>query len=153
IVPLVESRSGVIELPVAVQAPRDICKGKLLVVIDDDPLVLNGTGGLLRSWGCQVVTGETDHAALTGLATHNCAPDLIISDFRLPGGKSGMDAIRRIGNALGTPIPAFLISGDTKPEVLGEARGAGYHLRHKPVEPMAIRAMLSQALREGCRSA
>ena len=32
--------------------------GKLVVVIDNDPLVLDGMGGLLRSWGCQVVTGE-----------------------------------------------------------------------------------------------
>jgi hypothetical protein len=25
---------------------------KLVVVIDDNPLVLEATGGLLRSWGC-----------------------------------------------------------------------------------------------------
>ena len=31
---------------------------KLVVVIDDDPLVLEATGGLLRSWGCQVVAAE-----------------------------------------------------------------------------------------------
>src|SRR5437868_4519073 len=31
-------------------------KGKLVVVIDDDHLVLEATAGLLRAWGCVVVT-------------------------------------------------------------------------------------------------
>ena len=54
-----------------------------------------------------------------------------------------MSALRRAFNA---SIPAFLISGDTDPERLREARASGYHLLHKPVRPMALRAMLSQFL-------
>ena len=37
---------------------RSALDAKLVVVIEDDPLVLEATAGLLRSWGCQVVPSE-----------------------------------------------------------------------------------------------
>jgi signal transduction histidine kinase len=148
VVPTVPARPEVVELPAPGRVVPDICAGKLLVVIDDDPLVLVGMGGLFRSWGCRVVTGETESAALNGLTGHKHPPDLIISDYHLPEGKSGIGAIERVRSAFCTPIPAFLITGDTNPEALREARANGYHLLHKPVPPMALRAMLNQILRK-----
>jgi len=40
------------------------------------------------------------------------------------------------------------VSGDISAERLREARARGYHLLHKPVRPMALRAMLSQMLKK-----
>jgi CheY-like chemotaxis protein len=37
---------------------------KIVVVIDDNPLVLEATGGLLRSWGCCVVAAKSCDEAL-----------------------------------------------------------------------------------------
>ena len=54
----------------------------------------------------------------------------------------------RLREALGPDIPAFLISGDTAPERLREARASGHHLLHKPVRPMRLRAMVSQLLQK-----
>jgi hypothetical protein len=39
-----------------------------------------------------------------------------------------------------------LISGDTAPERLREARASGYHLLHKPVQPAKLRALLIHLL-------
>jgi hypothetical protein len=44
-------------------------------------------------------------------------------------------------------IPAFLISGDTDPATLHEAKAKGFFLLHKPVNPMALRAMFNQAIK------
>jgi two-component system, sensor histidine kinase len=41
-------------------------------------------------------------------------------------------------------MPAFVMSGDTAPERLREARESGHHLLHKPVQLMKLRAMVSQ---------
>ena len=41
-----------------------------------------------------------------------------------------------------------MISGDTDPERLREARAMGHHLLHKPVDPMILRAMLNQLLKQ-----
>jgi signal transduction histidine kinase/CheY-like chemotaxis protein len=137
------------ELAVAPRAMSDPASGKLIVVIDDDALVLDGMRGLLCSWGCRVVTAESDSAVLASLAGEQRRPDLVISDFRLGDGKTGIETIRRLRSAFSAPIPAFLITGDIAPERLREARASGLHLLHKPVGPMALRAMLNQLLRGG----
>jgi CheY-like chemotaxis protein len=132
-------------------ASPDRTNGKLVVVIDDDPLVLGSTGGLLRGWGCTVVAGSSGGDALDGLPGgvpgQQRSPDLIISDFRLSDGKTGIDAIAEIRGAFPDAIPAFLVSGDTSPQLLHDARAHGLHLLHKPVNPMTLRAMLNRMLR------
>lgn len=149
-VPTVAPCAEVVALRAPVRAPLDNSHGKLVVAIDDDPLVLEGMHGLFRSWGCRVVTGASADAALAGLAKHDQTPDLIVTDYRLPDGTTGIDAIAQLRSAFGSPIPAFLISGDVSPERLHEARANGYHLQHKPVDPMQLRAMFNQLLRKGC---
>jgi CheY-like chemotaxis protein len=126
----------------------DRTNGKLVVVIDDDPLVLDSTCGLLRSWGCTVVTGSSGGGTLTALLDHRRPPDLIISDFRLSDGKTGIDAIAELRSAFAEPVPAFLVSGDTSPEPLHEARDSGFLLLHKPVDPMRLRAVLNRVLKK-----
>jgi CheY-like chemotaxis protein len=147
VVPLVTTRAEVVEQAVPILIPIDIASGKLVVVVDDDLLVLDGMGGLLRTWGCRVVTASSDVGAIDGLAEHPHAPDVIISDYRLTNGKTGIDVIERMRREFSTPIPAFLISGDTNPEPLHHARSGGFHLLHKPVDPMTLRAMLNRMLK------
>jgi CheY-like chemotaxis protein/anti-sigma regulatory factor (Ser/Thr protein kinase) len=139
---------------VTAQAPLDAPRalvdsehGKLVMVIDDNELVRDGTRGLLKSWGCLVVTAESEDTAMAGLADQDRQPDLIISDYHLAHGKSGFELIDRLRHACGRPIPAFLISGDTAPERLREARANGYYLLHKPVSPMRLRSVVSQLLK------
>jgi CheY-like chemotaxis protein len=130
------------------QAAVDQAMGKSVVVIDDDALVLDGMRGVLKGWGCDVVTATSEDAALAALSKGERPPDIIISDYRLNDGKTGFDAIERIRRAFGAPIPAFLISGDTAPERLREARASGYYLLHKPVLPITLRAVVSQLLKD-----
>ena len=73
--------------------------------------------------------------------------DLIISDLRLADGENGIEVIERLRKALGTPVPAFVISGDTAPERLREASAGGYHLLQKPVSPMTLRTTLNRLLK------
>jgi signal transduction histidine kinase/CheY-like chemotaxis protein len=127
-----------------VAAPNHL-SGKLIVVIDDDVLALEGTGGLLRSWGCRVVTAQSDREALTKL--NGTAPDLIVSDFHLQDGRTGLDAIGALRERFGDGIPAFLVSGDISQQRLRETGANTHHLLHKPVNPMALRAMISSLLK------
>ena len=116
-------------------------------MIDDDPSVRAGMAGLFESWGCRVAAGSSDQLSLSGLAEHSERPDLIISDFRLPHGRTGIDIITSLRSAHRAQIPAFLISGDTNAEPLREAQASGLQLLHKPITPMALRAMFNQLLR------
>lgn len=147
-VPMVAAADHV-AIPQITAAPRSLAADdKLIVVIDDDPLVLDGMGSLIRSWGCGVVTGDNDAAVLAGLVGRGARPDAIISDYRLRNGKTGIEAIARLREAVAAPIPAFLMSGDTDREVVRHAEESGFALLHKPVEPAALRAMLAEALKQ-----
>jgi signal transduction histidine kinase/CheY-like chemotaxis protein len=148
----VEAPAANTKPPVPMRAPLGRSGGKIIAVIDDDPLVLEGMGGLFRSWGYRVVTGGTDDAALAGLCEHENPPDLIISDYRLTDGRTGVEVIERLRNTLCANIPAFLISGDTNPRLLRECRLDGYHMLHKPVDPMALRAIVTQLLKAAAHS-
>jgi CheY-like chemotaxis protein len=123
-------------------------EGKVILVIADAPIVLEGMGGLLGKWGYSVLTAGSDEAALTRLAERQQRPDLIISDYHLASGKTGSRAIEQINAAFGSSIPAILISGDTAPEPLRDAQDRGYILLHKPVEPMRLRAVIHEIFRD-----
>ncbi len=148
LVPWEAARPEATEPPSPLQEIVDPFRNKLVVVIDDDALVLEGIGGLLRGWGCHVVAGESADAALARLRDRTRCPDLIISDFRLSGRENGIEAIEHLRRAFRIRIPAFLISGDTAPERLREAAAGGYHLLHKPVPPITLRAMLTRFLKD-----
>jgi signal transduction histidine kinase/DNA-binding NarL/FixJ family response regulator len=145
--PLAPSQPQSIENAIARKAISDPVSGKLILVIDNDVPVLDAMRGLLRSWGCRVVTAESDNSVLASLAAAKLRPDLVISDFRLSDGRTGIEIIGRLRSAFGAPLPAFLISGDIASERLREARAMGLHLLHKPVGAMALRAMINQLLR------
>jgi two-component system, sensor histidine kinase len=132
------------------QAIIDVIRGKLVVVVDNDARVLEGMGGLLRNWGCRVVTAATPEAALTEVKRigREARPDLIIADYHLAVGQSGITAIAKLLEAYGA-VPAIGMSGDTAPERLCEARESGHHLLHKPVQPITLRAMMNRLLKCG----
>ncbi len=123
-------------------------EGKVILVIGDAPIVLEGTGGLLGKWGYSALTAGSDEAALIRLAERQQRPDLIISDYHLASGKTGIRAIEQINAAFGSSIPAILISGDTAPEPLRDAKDRGYILLHKPVDPMRLRAVMHEFFRD-----
>ena len=113
---------------------------KLVVVIDDDPLVLEATAGLLNSWGCEVVTAETYSAALDQLVGLHRRPDLIICDYRLSEGNNGIDVIEGLRSVY--EIPALLISGDPLVPNDDEKPGSSYCLLQKPLDASRFRAAL-----------
>ncbi len=121
--------------------------GKFILVIDDDPLVRDGMLGLLRSWGCIVAVAKSEAEALRKVADRG-PPDLIIADYRLAHADTGFELIEAIRCSCGTRTPAFLISDDIAPERVWEARAGGFHLLHKPVAPMILRAIVNQLLKD-----
>lgn len=146
-VPMVEAgASAASPLPLPDNAERlDLLRDRLVVLLDDDPMVLDATGSLLSGWGCIVVTARAVQEAL--LILDGKVPDLIISDYHLGQDHSGIDSIAHLRQVYQSEIPAFLISGDIALERLREAKASGHHLLHKPVNPMVLRAMMHTLLK------
>ena len=145
LVPRVPARVAVRSDPTSAVRVVDAVTGKLIVVIDDDALVLDAMHGILTSWGCDVVTASSAESALLPLNGRH--PDLVISDYRLAEGRTGIEAIETLRARIGAAIPAFLMSGDTAPDRLREAAQGDYFLLNKPVAPITLRAMLNRLLK------
>ena len=126
------------------QAVRAGASAKLILVIDDDPLVLEAMGGLFRLWGYDVLTAATERAARARLAERRRAPDLIVCDYHLSGGATGIEAIERLRGA--QRIPAFLITSDVAGAELAQADAGGIHVVRKPADAKVLRAMLRRLL-------
>jgi two-component system, sensor histidine kinase len=146
-VPLVAERRELAEARPASAMSADPAPGKVIMVIDDDALVLDSMRGLLLRWGCIVATAASGREALARLAKLGRPADLIVSDYRLADGKSGIETIELLRGTLGVSTPAFLISGDTGPERLRDASTSGFLLLHKPVSAMTLRAVLNRFLK------
>ena len=81
------------------------------------------------------------------IATLSRRPDLIICDYRLRDGENGIIAIKRLQSKYNERIPAVLITGDTAPDRLREARESGLILLHKPVAEIKLRATVGNLMR------
>jgi PAS domain S-box-containing protein len=122
----------------------DTHEGKgLILVIDDEVTILRGLKVVLESWGYVVITATSEAEAMILLEEQPYGPDLIVADYRLRLGRTGIQAIRNIRVRYGNrSIPSILITGDTDPDRLQEAEASGYRLLHKPVAPPLLRSVL-----------
>lgn len=146
IVPLGD-KSKIIDASDASQKSKDI-SGALVLMIEDDAPILDGTLAVLRDWGCAVLGMLSIDDAIDFLSDADDIPDIILTDFQLGDGHTGVEAIKRIQTICGRAIPAILITGDTSSERLQEARSSRYPLLHKPVAPDELRALISHTLIE-----
>lgn len=120
----------------------DLLAGTVIALVEDEADVRAAMTLLLESWGCQVVAAEDAGALLAALARGAPTPDLAIADYRLRLNQTGAEALCQIEGHLGHPLPGLIITGDTAPERLQEARDSGRALLHKPVRPARLRATL-----------
>ena len=124
--------------------------GRRILVLEDDADSRQALCGLLASWGCAVVEASDLAAALAllpGAGTAAAPIDALVVDLRLPGADDGMAAIARLREALGSPVPALLVTADAhQAEVQQRATAAGLPLLSKPIAPMKLRAFLQSHL-------
>ncbi len=125
--------------------PRTSCIRILL--IDDDETVRLGTQQQLSTWGFECNAVEFIEAAQS--IAREYPPNMVISDYRLRENRTGAEAIIALREQLGNPhLPALLITGDTSPERINEARSYGIPLLHKPVEPSKLYRAIVEALEQ-----
>jgi len=147
-VPVATSTVGALQPAPLPQLTSPNLSGFFVVVVDDDLAILEGMRKLCESWGCRVLADSSETGLLEQFASQDARPDAIIADYRLSGGSNGVQVIDRIKARFGKDIPGILISGDTAVESLRHAEASGYPLLNKPLQPAALRSLLSFLLRE-----
>ena len=121
----------------------DVRPERLAVVIDDEAIILAGMEIMLETWGYSVVAAEDAETALKALAAAPI-PSVIVSDYRLRNGVSGVDAVRAVRDLSGTRVPAIILTGDTGAGLTAAAQRDGLTVLHKPVQPAELRRHLDR---------
>jgi signal transduction histidine kinase len=132
--------------PGALRSPIGLTlEGRLIVVVEDEAAVREGLVVLLQAWGASVVAFETVDAVEAWLAEPGPqVPDLLLVDYRLPQGRTGIDALAALRARWPRQrLPAILVTGSSLSGHEDEAERHDYHLLIKPVLPNRLRAMIA----------
>jgi len=123
---------------------------KRVLVVDDEPKIVEVVGDYLRSAGFSV-TYAADGERAVALARAR-PPDLVVLDLGLPG-LDGLDVARDLRRASPVPIIMLTARGAETDRVLGLELGADDYLV-KPFSPRELLARVRAVLRraEGLQS-
>jgi len=128
----------------AIKVSYDRLASKNILIIDDDESILKATKSLVTNWKCHAeIASDFDNASTI---CKYFTPDIIISDFRLRDHVTGIDVIEQLRLQLGFKVPAILITGDTAPDRLRQAKESELILLHKPVKPAKLRVAINMTL-------
>ncbi|MDQ6640146.1 MAG: ATP-binding protein [Pseudomonadota bacterium] len=119
--------------------------GKLIVIVEDEPAVREGLEVLLVGWGATIVSLDSVGAARAwaGSADAAAPPSLVIADYRLDDGETGVAAIAAVRERFGREVPALVVTGSSMTGHDKEALEHDFHLLIKPVLPNKLRAMIA----------
>lgn len=121
----------------------------LIVLIEDDVDVANAWGMLLEAEGYRLAMAASAPEARALVKYLDVMPTLLISDFHLLDGSTGVEAVSEIRKYYDSNIPAFIVSGDTS-KVVEDARALeNSTLMSKPVSTERLLAAARIATRTG----
>jgi len=119
-------------------------QGAVVLVVDDDAEVRDATRDLLISWKCAVVTAGSLDEAIDVAEDEDI--DMIVADYDLGDGHTGLDVIDALNGNPGERIRALIITGDVNPGDLGRLREGPYPVLSKPVAPVMLRSSLHKLM-------
>jgi len=117
-----------------------------VLVIDNDESMRESLSTLLLGWGLEVRVGQRAEDALA--ACRDRMPDLLVVDYHLDGGRTGLALIEAL-RAAEIDLPTIMISADHASDVRQAARQAGCEFLHKPIRPLALKSLARRLIRSG----
>ncbi|WP_234681284.1 hybrid sensor histidine kinase/response regulator [Bradyrhizobium monzae] len=116
-------------------SPAGIAVG--IMVVEDEKDILDVMVHLLTLQGHRVYAGRSAAEVLQrhaeAMMAGDAPVDLIVADYRLGDGVTGLDAIEALRADIGRRVPAVIVTGDTSPSRIKEATASGHRILHKPV--------------------
>lgn len=113
-------------------------RGVYVLYVEDDDLVRHTSCAIFDSYGLRYEAASDMDELLALLATMERRPDLLVSDYRLPGGKTARDVVRALESVFGE-TPTLVLSGEGRNENLANP---AWTVLAKPVgTALMLRAM------------
>jgi len=119
-------------------------KGRTVLLVEDDERIRRALTLMLKRWGVRVVAVSSTEELAIRLTRLRSKPHAVLTDYRLPGGVTGRTVVELVRRRW--DVPGVILTGDTAPERLNEAKSLGCRLLHKPVEPVDLVQALSEVI-------
>lgn len=148
-VPLAERQQAMPSRSVDSGAISETGQEALVLLIEDDRSVTQAWTLLLRAEGYRVVTAESADEALAAVRAGEESPQLIISDYHLKDGSTGVQAVAAVREHFSRDIPVFIVSGDTSKVVDGARQVSNSLLLAKPVNSDELLEKAAKVLASG----
>ena len=116
-----------------------------ILLVEDDAAVRAATRMLLRVEGYRVTAVASRAEALRHVGEGN-AIDLLISDYHLSDGETGIQVIAALREALGIPLKAVLMTGDTSSAIKELPRDPLLRVASKPIAAEEMLTLLRALL-------
>ncbi len=123
-----------------VSTGRDL-EGLGIVCVDNDPMILEGMLQLLSTMGAQA-RGASNRAELLGLFNEGVRPDIVLADYHLDEGDTGLNAVLEARQRSGWDLPCIIISADDSDVIKDRAKAVGFRFLSKPVNAARLRALI-----------
>ncbi|WP_408588886.1 chemotaxis protein CheB [Novosphingobium sp.] len=120
---------------------RRRCK---IVVVEDDADVLDLLEQLLKSDGHIVRTAPDAAAALKLISGGAIQPEVLLTDYNLPGGENGLDLLTQLRARLPQRLPAIILTGDISAATLAAIAAHDCVQLSKPVKPRELAAAIER---------
>ena len=143
-VPIVREQTASTVAETDDETPWADVSGMFILIIDDDPETCFATEALFSGWGCHVVSGNSPDVVLENLRLHLRTPDLILADYQLANGMTGVGALQRVRRHLEDTIPAILMTGDLTIRQTHLAYVDRVTLLYKPVNAESLRRAVAE---------
>jgi signal transduction histidine kinase len=139
-------RAALAPAPAARTQGPDRVAGATVVCLENDPAVLSALQALLREWGCNVIALRDRQSAESRLGNGAAVPDLMLIDYHLDGGVSGISVAQELRSAWRVDVPGIVITADHTQHAKQAAAIDGYQVLPKPIKPAALRALMNRML-------
>ena len=121
--------------------------GCRVLCVDNEVTVLEGMKALLSEWRCEVDIVSDLPSAIKVIEEQGIKPDIILADYQLDDGVTGLDVLNALNQGLEQAIPAIVITAHNTEDVRESATSQGYLFLPKPVKPAALRAVMTRLLK------
>jgi CheY-like chemotaxis protein len=115
-----------------------------VALVEDNASVRQSLTMALESLGHAVLPAKSGTELL--MALEQLAPDVIISDYRLPKGETGFQVIEAARAVFGQELPAILITGDTDPALIRSMADRGIAVHYKPLRIDELQVSIFEAV-------
>ncbi|GGK60057.1 PAS domain-containing hybrid sensor histidine kinase/response regulator [Amphritea balenae] len=126
--------------------PQQDLSGRRILVIDNEESILVSMKALLEQWDCKVCLAQSADQAIENWLASGEAPELILADYHLDQGTTGVEAIEQLRAFSDTDIPAAIITAERSQESRNQFRELQLPVLNKPVKPGKLRALISHLL-------